>query len=255
MDASHDRDHLAGLAKGLRILEVFDSRHTRVTVAEAARQVGLSRASARRCLLTLAALGYVETDGKRYWLGHGALRLAYAYVSSTRLPRLIQPVLDALCERNRDSASLAVLFDAAAVIAARATARRTMRIGLVVGSRLPLHCSAAGRVLLAGLPEAQAAALLLKQELRPFTANTVTELSSLATLLVECRANGYALCNEEIELGVRSIGVPLFDAAGTVLAALTISTRAERMTSGEMVQTYFPMLKAQQEWVRTRLLA
>ncbi|MGE4336573.1 MAG: IclR family transcriptional regulator C-terminal domain-containing protein [Pigmentiphaga sp.] len=255
MDASHDRDHLAGLAKGLRVLEVFDSRHTRVTVAETARQVGMTRASARRCLLTLAALGYVETDGKRYWLGHGALRLAYAYVSSTRLPRLIQPVLESLCERNRDSASLAVLFDAAAVIAARATARRTMRIGLVVGSRLPLHCSAAGRVLLAGLPEAQASAILLGQERRAFNANTVTELSSLAVLLAECRDNGYALCNEEIELGVRSIGVPLFDAAGAVLAALTISTRAERMTVGEMVQTYLPMLKTQQEWVRTRLLA
>jgi len=117
-----------------------------------------------------------------------------------------------------------------------------------------LYCSAAGRVLLAGLPEAQASALLMEQERRSLTANTVTELSSLSALLTECRHNGYALCNEEIELGVRSIGVPLFDAGGTVLAALTISTRTERMTAAEMVQAYLPMLKTHQEWVRTRLL-
>lgn len=247
------KDHLGTLAKGLQLLEIFDSRVTRLTIADAARLTGMSRAAARRCLLTLCASGYVQTDGKWFWLGHGSLRLAYGYVSSTRLPRLIQPMLDTLCERNHHSASLAVLFDGAAVIAARATALRTMRVGLVVGSKLPLHCSAAGRALLAALPAAQADALLQQARRTAYTASTVTGLPELQAVLAACRADGYALCDEEIEPGVRSIAVPLWDGQERPLAALSISTRADRMTAGEMVQAYLPTLRGHQAWVRARV--
>src|SRR6059058_87261 len=136
-DDDRNKDHMGGLAKGLRLLAAFDAAHARMTVTEAARLVDLSPASARRCLLTLRELGYVQSDGKRYWLDHGALHLAYAYAASTRLPRLFQPVLDGLSERSRESASLAVLHRGDVLIAARSTARRTMRVGLTVGSRLP----------------------------------------------------------------------------------------------------------------------
>ena len=117
-----NKDHMGGLAKGLRLLEAFDAAHARMTVTEAARRVDLSLASARRCLLTLCTLGYLQTDGKHYWLDHGALRVSYAYGASTLLPRLFQPVLSALSERSRESASLAVLHREAVLIAARSTA-------------------------------------------------------------------------------------------------------------------------------------
>jgi IclR family pca regulon transcriptional regulator len=236
-------------------MEAFDTMYTRMTATETARRTGLSVASARRCMLTLCDAGYMETDGKRFWLSHGVLRLAYAYSASTRLPRLIQPVLDALSERGRDSASLIVLFDDAPVIAARSTARRTLRVGLVVGSRLPTYCSAAGRVLLAALP-AERANNILKRAIRtPLTLNTVTEMSDLKLLLKRCRSDGYAISDEEIELGVRSIAIPVLNAEGISIAAISMSTRADRMTITEMVETYLPALRTHQSWVQRRLSA
>ncbi len=248
-----NKDRVAGLAKGLRLLESFDTAHTRLTVTEAAKRVNLSAASARRCLLTLCEAGYARTDGKYYWLDHGVLRVSYSYAASTRLPRIIQPVLDALSERSRDSASLAVLFDQAAVIAARSTARRTMRVGLVVGSRLPLHCSATGRALLSALADTDAIALLRRIDRPAYTAHTVTELPRLRRLLARCRADGYGICDEEIEIGVRSIAVPIYNAANQVVASMSISTRADRLTVAEMVEAYLPHMLKSQAWARARL--
>lgn len=248
-----NKDHIAGLFKGLRVMESFDTMYTRMTATEASKRVGLSVASARRCLMTLCDAGYMETDGKRFWLTHGVLRLAYAYSASTRLPRLIQPILDALSERGGDSASLIVFFDDAAVIAARSTARRTLRVGLVVGSRLPIYCSAAGRVLLAVLPAERASDILRRAVRAQLTPNTVTAMSKLKLLLEQCRHNGYAICDEEIELGVRSIAIPVFNAEGAPIAAISMSTRADRMTISEMVETYLPTLRNHQTWVQRRL--
>jgi len=150
-EPSTSRDHVGGLAKGLRLIEAFDAAHVRLTCSEAARRTGMTPAAARRGLLTLCELGYADTDGKHFRLTHGTLRLAYAYTASTRLPRLLQPALDALSERTRESASLSVLHQGEVRVAARSTARRSLTVGLGVGSRLPLHCSASGRVLLAAL--------------------------------------------------------------------------------------------------------
>jgi IclR family transcriptional regulator, pca regulon regulatory protein len=246
---ARNKDHMGGLAKGLRLLEAFDAGHPRMTVTEAARQVDLSLASVRRCLLTLCELGYLQTDGKHYWMDHGALRVSYAYASSTQLPRLFQPALDALRERSRESASLAVLHGRQVLIAARSTARRTMRVGLGVGSRLPLHCSAAGRALLLGQPDAQVRALL-PPSLERFTPRTLASAREVLREMAASRQRGYAVCDEEIELGVRSIAVPMRNRAGDTVAAMTISTRAERMTVAEMAQAYLPALLRNQEWAR-----
>jgi IclR family pca regulon transcriptional regulator len=248
-----NKDHIGGLAKGLRLLEAFDSNHTRLTVTEAAAIVQISQASARRCLLTLCELGYAQTDGKHYGLSHGALKVAYAYAMSTRLPRLLQPALDALSDRTRESASLAVLHENVAVIAARSTARRTLRIGLGVGSRLPLYCSAAGRSLLSNVSREEAAALMCSVALVQLTPRTVTEPGKLHKLLQEVRQRGYSVCDEEIELGVRSMAVPLLNAADDTIAAMTISMRAERMTLGEMVAEFLPALLKHQAWARSRV--
>ena len=241
-DAERNKDHMGGLAKGLRLLEAFDAAHARMTVSEAARAGALSPASARRCLLTLCGLGYLRSDGKHYWMDHGALRISYAYAASTQLPRLFQPALDALSERSRESASLAVLHEDQVLIAARSTARRTMRIGLAVGSRLPLHCSAAGRSLMWGCSEAQVRALVGPGPLERFTPRTIAPVRELLRELAVSRERGYTVCDEEIELGVRSIAVPIFDRAGGTVAAMTISTRAERMTVAEMARAYLPAL-------------
>ena len=249
-EAQRNKDHMGGLAKGLRLLEAFDAAHARMTVTEAAQAVALSPASARRCLLTLVELGYLQTDGKRYWMDHGALRIAYAYASSTQLPRLFQPALDALSERSRESASLAVLHGERVLIAARSTARRTMRVGLSVGSPLPLHCSAAGRALLWDRPEAQVRALLGGRVLERFTPRTVTSVRELLRELAASRERGYSVCDEEIELGVRSIAVPVFGRDGGIVAAMTISTRAERMTVREMAKAFLPALLRNQAWAQ-----
>lgn len=241
---------MGGLAKGLRLLEAFDAAHARMTVTEAARAAKITPASVRRCLLTLCELGYLRTDGKHYGMDHGALRLSYAYAASTQLPRLFQPALDALSERSRESASLAVLHGGQVLIAARSTARRTMRVGLAVGSRLPLHCSAAGRSLLWDRSEAQVRALLGRGPLERFTPRTLTSIRDLVKELAASRERGYTVCDEEIELGVRSIAVPVFDRDAHVVAAMTISTRAERMTVAEMAAAYVPALLRNQAWAK-----
>ena len=249
-DDHRDKNHMGGLAKGLRLLEVFDAAHARLTVSEAARAAQLSPASARRCLLTLCGLGYLRSDRKHFWMDHGALQIAYAYAASTQLPRLFQPALDALSERSRESASLAVLHGARVLIAARSTARRTMRVGLSVGSQLPLHCSAAGRSLLWNHSDADLRVLLAGRTLERFTSRTLATGRELRKELAASRERGYSVCDEEIELGVRSIAVPVFDAAGRTVAAMTISTRAERMTVAEMARAFMPALRRNQEWAR-----
>lgn len=250
---SQSKDLIAGLAKGLSLLEAFDGAYTRMTQSEAARRVGITPAAARRCLLTLCSMGYVKTDGKLFWLDHGILRLAYAYASSTRMPRLLQPALDALSERTRESASVAVLHGTDVLVAARSTAQRSLTVGLGVGSRLPLHCSATGRVLLAARPIPDMDALLRQIQLVKMTPHTVADLAKIKKLLRECRANGYALSNEEIELGVRSLAVPLYDSRQETVGALSISSRADRMTAKDMVTQLLPALLRTQKWARSRL--
>jgi IclR family pca regulon transcriptional regulator len=249
----NERDAINGLVKGLRLLEAFDAAHTRMTLSEAARRVGISPAAARRCLLTLCAIGYARSDGKRFTLHHGALRVAYAYASSTKLPRLMQPALDSLSERTRESASVAVLHGADVLVAARSTARRSLTVGLGVGSQLPLHCSATGRVLLASLPAAECEALLGGIARSRLTSHTVTEPARLRRLLKACRESGYAASNEEIERGVRSLAVPLYNSRGDTVAALAISSRADRMSLGEMVREFIPAMLRSQAWARSRI--
>lgn len=248
-----DKDLIAGLAKGLHLIEAFDDTHARLTSSEAARLVGISPAAARRCLLTLCHGGYAQTDGKRFWLNHGILRLSYAYSASTRLPRLLQPTLDALSERTRESASLAVLHGTEVMVAARSTARKSLTVGLGVGSRLPLHCSATGRVLLSSRSPAEFDTLFKAMPLNRLTPHTITDPVRLRKLLKACIENGYAFSNEEIEIGVRSIAVPLYNMGGVVVGALSLSSRADRMTASEMAEQLLPAMLRSQTWVRSRL--
>lgn len=247
------KDQVAGLLKGLGLIQAFDELTPRMTSSQAAAKVGISAAAARRGLLTLCHGGYARTDGKYFWLDHGVLGLTYAYATSTRLPMLLQPTLDALSERTRESASLVVLHGLEVLVAARSTARKSLTVGLGVGSRLPLHCSATGRVLLATRLGKDFESLFKAMPLHRYTPHTVTDPLRLRRLIQQCAELGYAMSNEEMEIGVRSIAVPLYNVAGTPVGALSLSSRADRMTASEMKEQLLPAMKRSQLWVQRQL--
>jgi IclR family pca regulon transcriptional regulator len=250
---SDDKEYVAGLEKGLAIIEAFGIRNGPLTLSEAADITGHSRASARRSLLTLLRLGYVESDGKYFRLAPRVLRLGHAYLTSTSLSKLVQPILEAISERTHESSSLAVLDSTDAVFVARAATRRSLSSGLGLGSRLPAYCAATGRVLLAALPQEQAERLLKRMGRHRLTPHTRTELPELLALLDDVRGRGYAVSNEELELGVRSIAVPIRDAAGRTVASMSLVAATSRYSIESMLETLLPELEGARRMLGTLL--
>jgi IclR family pca regulon transcriptional regulator len=249
--AERDPNLIAGFAKGLLVIEAFgqnDRQEPRLSIAEVAKRTGLERASVRRCLLTLVKLGYAEHDGKFFSLTPRLLRLGHAYLSSTPLPGIVQPFLDQLSEWTEESCSVSILDGTEIVYVARAAQRRVMSIGLSVGSRLPAYCSSMGRVLLAALPREEARKLIEATDRRPFTDRTRTRVPDLMAELDRVRVQGYAIIDEELEVGLRSIAVPVRDTRGQVIAAMNIGAQSGRATPTLMVQRFLPqMLRIQAE--------
>jgi IclR family pca regulon transcriptional regulator len=241
-----DREIMGGFLKGLSVIEAFDRDHDALTIADVAKLTGLDRATARRCLLTLVKLGYAEADGKRFQLTARVLRLGYAYLSATSLPRLIQPYLERLSETTGESCSASVLDGGEIVYVARASQRRVLSIGLSVGSRLPAYCTSMGRVLLSALAPAEARRVLDRSAVRKLTPSTVTSVEKLMAILDEVRRGDFALIDQELELGLRSIAVPLRNERGKVLAAINVGLQAARMTPAEMQQVVLPKLRVLQ---------
>ena len=254
-DKSPDRNFVASLQKGLDVLTCFGRQHARLTVSEVARLTEMSPASARRSLLTLQQLGYLDSDGKRFWMLPRSLLVAQSYLASRPMPSLAQPLLDALSERTRESASLGQLLDDDAIIVARSTARRSLSLGLGIGSRLPAYCSALGRVLLAGLPPQEAAARVRAMRRVPLTPQTVCSAPRVLELVARCREEGYASNEGELEIGVRSMAVPLHDRQGQVVAALSIAVGLERMSMVEFREAFLPMLLRARDTLAQRLFA
>lgn len=247
----HDRNFVSSLRKGLDVLTCFGRQHTYLTVSEAARLTATSPASARRSLLTLQQLGYLDSDGKRFWMLPRALLVTHAFIASRPMPSLAQPLLDALSERTRESATLGQMLDDDVIVIARSTARRSLSTGLGIGARLPLYCSATGRVLLAGLPEHEAARRLQAMPRPAFTRHTVTDASRLLDLLNRCREQGWASSDGELEINVRAMAVPLSDREGRTDAAMSIAVSAERMTHREFVQAFLgPLMRARDALLR-----
>lgn len=240
---SQDKDFVASLQKGLEVLTCFNRQHAKLTLSEVARLTGSSPASARRSLRTLLALDYLESDGKRFWVAPRALLVAHAYLASRPLPQLAQPLLDALSERTRQSASLGKLLDDDVIIIARSTARRSLAAGLGIGSRLPAYCSALGRVVLASLPPADAARRIRAMKRVPLTPKTIHEADAVLAAVERCRVEGWSGNDEELELGVRSMAVPVYSRSGAFVGGLSISVRAERMSMGEFRDALLPILR------------
>lgn len=248
-----DRDYMAGLGKGLAVIECFDNAHKRLTVAEAAERVGLSRAAARRCLLTLVRLGYAAFDGKFFRLTPRVMRLGYAYLSSTLMPQLVQPFLEQLSGQIQESSSASILDGDEIVYVARAATKRIMSIGLNVGTRLPAFCTSMGRVLLAALPPEDARARLAACDRRKWTPATITSVDALMAALAKVRAQGYSVIDQELETGLVSIATPILDDSGRTVAAINIGTQSARFPAAALPQRFLPRLREVQIAIRPLL--
>ncbi len=226
-----ERDIMGGLAKGLVVIETFTADRPRQTITEVAEASGLDRATARRCLLTLAHEGYADWDGKFFTLTPRVLRLGTACLAAMPLPQIVQPHLDRLSEEIAESTSVSILDGAEIVYVARAAQRKVMSIALNPGSRLPAYCTSMGRVLLAALPEDKARALLGQGPLPARTPRTLTDPEAVMAELAHIRAQGFAVIDQEVELGLFSLAVPLFNPRGKAVAALNVGLAANGAVS------------------------
>ncbi len=229
-----ERDLMGGFAKGLRVIEAFGPERQRLSIAEAAEISGLDRATARRCLLTLAQLGYADYDGKFFALTPKILRLGHAWLSATPLPTIVQPFLDRLSERLGHSASASVLDGTEIVYIARAAQKRVMSINLMPGSRLPAYSASMGRVLLAALSDAEVAAILADSQIKAHTPLTRTDPQELMAEIGRVRTQGYAVIDQELEMGLCSIAIPVSNGRGRVIAAVNVGAPAAILPAKEL---------------------
>jgi IclR family transcriptional regulator, pca regulon regulatory protein len=225
-------DFVQSLDRGLAVLRSFDADHSHLTLSEVAARTDLTRATARRLLLTLCELGYVHANGKAFSLTPKVLDIGYAYVASLNVQQIAQPYLEALSERVHESVSVTVLDGPDVIYVARVPTKRIMTISLGLGSRLPAYCTSMGRVLLAELDRDELRAAVPAIEVH--TERTVRTWKQLEAALATVREQGWALVDQELEMGLRSIAAPLRDAGGRTIAAMNISTHAARTSLDEI---------------------
>jgi IclR family transcriptional regulator, pca regulon regulatory protein len=239
-----DPNFMTSLARGLAVIRAFTHQRRHLTIAQLSQRTAIPRAAVRRCLYTLAKLGYVAADEARgYSLRPGILALGHAYLSSTPLATMVQPLLDHVSDALHESSSMAVLeSDEILYIARSTTTTRLMSIDLGIGSRLPAYCSSMGRVLLAALTESELDGYLSRVNLTRLTSRTVGSAAELRRALDEVRRKGFAVIDQELELGLRSIAVPVTDPSGAVIASINVGTQSARVSVTEMEARFLPAL-------------
>lgn len=237
--ASH---FVKSLARGLAVIKIFGDEKSDLALTEVAERADMSRAAARRFLLTLADLGYVRTDGHLFALTPRVLELGYSYLSSHSLPKLSQPHLERLASTVHESSSVSVLDDMDVVYVARAEVSRIMRVAITVGTRFPAHCTSMGRVLLSGLRPVELDAFLEQTALDPHTSHTVTSVGELRKQIEHAGSDGWAIVDQELEEGLRSIAAPIHDEHGEVIAAINLSCSANRTSIDVMRDQLLPPL-------------
>jgi IclR family pca regulon transcriptional regulator len=230
--------------RGLAVIRAFDAEHPALTLSEVARACELTRAAARRFLLTLADLGYVHTDGRRFRLTPRVLELGYSYLAGYTLPQIAEPHLEQLVARVRESSSLCVLDGDDIVYVARVPTRRIMTASITVGTRFPAYVTSVGRVILAHLPDEDAEARLARAELKPLTPRTIATPQALRAELRRVRLQGYAVVDQELEEGLRSVAAPVRDRDGEVVAAVNIAVHAGRNSVDSVRRDLLPHLLA-----------
>ena len=244
-DAKEDasRSYVTALARGLAVLKAFDDQNARLTLSDVARIVDLPRASARRALLTLEALGYVESHGRSFSLSPQVLTLARAYLASSPVPRVAQGFLENVSETLGESCSLSILHGEEAIYIARSTRKRIGSLHRDVGAHLPAHCTSMGRVLLAALSDAELDRFIARAKLQNLTPYTTTDAAELRALIEKVRRNGYSLVDQELEIDLRAIAVPVQNADGRVIAAMNVSAQASRTPKKQMIERFLPALR------------
>jgi IclR family pca regulon transcriptional regulator len=241
-----DPDFMTSLARGLLVLRAFSQQRPSQSISQISLRTSIPRAAVRRCLHTLMRLEYVGHDPERrtFTLRPKVLSLGYAYLSSLPMVSLAQPVLDSMSDKLHESASMAVLESDEIVYVARSkTTRRLMSVDLSVGSRLPAYCTSLGRVLLAALPPEDLAQYLARIQPIRYTPHTVISKEKLRTIIEVARKDGYSVVDEELEIGLRSIAVPIVDGRGVVTAAINASTQASRLPLSEFHLAFLPALR------------
>lgn len=239
-----ERDIMGGLAKGLAVIEAFGQDKPRQSISDVAAASGLDRATARRCLLTLAHHGYADWDGKFFTLTPRVLRLGTACLASMPMPALVQPALDELSDRIGESSSVSILDGHEIVYVARAAQRKVMSISLMPGSRLPAYCTSMGRVMLAALPDEEARNRIGNALLPARTPRTLIEPQAILAELSRIRDQGFALIDQEIELGLWSVAVPLTNARNQTIAALNVGLAAGQESMEDLARRLVPQLQA-----------
>ena len=235
------------LERGLAVIRAFGADTPSLTLSDVARATGLTRAATRRFLLTLADLGYVRTDGRRFELTARVLELGYAFLSSLTLPEVAEPHLERLVSEVHESSSVSVLDGDDIVYVARVPTSRIMRVSINVGTRFPAYATSMGRVLLAGMDPPELDAFLGRAELRPLSKRTITSEPRLRAELDRVRGQGWAIVDQELEEGLRSMAAPIRDRTGRVVAAVNLSAHASRISTDAMKRTLLPPLLATAE--------
>ncbi len=249
-----DPSFMTSLARGLAVIHAFQERKRQLTIAQISHRTEIPRAAVRRCLHTLIKLGYATTDGRTYSLLPKVLTLGHAYLSSTPLAVTAQPILDRLSEQLHEACSMATLEgDEILYIARSATPQRLISVDLSVGSRLPAYCTSMGRILLAGLDDPALEDYLSDVDLQVKTSRTLHTPDALRASIEEIRQQGWVIIDQELEMGLRSVAVPLKDSAGQVLAALNVGTHVGRVSQRELETRFLPVLLAASEELSTRL--
>ena len=239
-----DPNFMTSLARGLIVIQAFTQQSPQMTISQLSIRTGLSRAAVRRCLYTLSKLGFAGAeDGSRYSLRPRMLTLSHTYTASNTLSTAAQPILERMSAAHRESFSVATLDGDDIVYIARTTVTRVMAVDLHIGSRLPAYCTSMGRVLLAYLPAEQLEQYLARVTITPLTTRTVNSADKLRLALRNVRRNGYALVDQELEVGLRSLAVPVYAPSGRVVATINLSGNAPRLSVLEMQSRFLTPLR------------
>ena len=251
---SGNPDFMLSLARGLQVIESFEGRLEGQSILEISQSTGLSRASIRRILLTLELLGYVERSRQVHRLKTQVLRLGFSYLSSSSVVEAARSVLEEITEKLHESSSMSMLDDGEIVYVARSAASRVLAAGLSVGSRLPAYCTSMGRVLLAALPDEDLSRYLGELKPKAYTSNTIVRIPQLRKTIQLVRKNSYVIVDQELEMGLRSIAVPVCTRSDRVVAAINVGTHVSRVDKDALINRFLPVLQEGARILRSVLI-
>ncbi|AVD95167.1 IclR family transcriptional regulator [Pseudomonas sp. SWI36] len=246
----HPRDLIAGLQKGLALMQLFSAEQPRLSVPQAARLSGLTPSAVRRFLLTLVHEGFAETDSREYWLTPKALRIGQAYVDSAQLPRMLRPIVEQVARQTQEHVSVGTRDGDEIIHLVRSRYSHVASLSIRPGSRVPMYCTASGRIWLAWLDEGERDEYFARHPLRALTPYTLTDRAQLDAELQRVKGLGFCIVDQEYEIGMRVLGVPLLGRAGQLKATLTITTHASRLSIDEIRLRYLPTLYEAQALLR-----